>query len=178
MTQIKGTTGKIAEVDPFSGHLVVIKSVHHWMHQGKFFQADYVDEALADDGTMELLVRLDAGEGGHMRFRASIGGDGRLQLFEGPTVSSAGTGLTVFNRNRRSSNAADISVYHTPTTSDDGDALSDEIIPGGGIFFSAGGKQDSFEEWILMPSTDYLLRLTNISGAAQPASISADWYEA
>lgn len=166
-----------AEVDDAadSRALVTMDTRHNRIHRGQMYEYTEVDAALANAGTIELLLVLTAGA--HMRFASVAGGDARVQLYEGTTVSANGTQRTAQNRNRFSSNTPDMAIYFSPTITGDGTLISDGILPGGiGGLFSGGGSSDIFEEWILGPG-NYLLRLTNISGGAQPCSVQVDFYE-
>lgn len=173
-----GASGGEAEVDGVAGALVVQGMVHRMIHRGLLFETSHVDESVADNGVVEILITTAAGQSAHMRFTAAAGGDARVALFENPTVSDAGTGISEVNRNRNSSNTADTAVTHTPTTSDDGTQLMDHLLPGGsGFFATGGGAESSFEEYILKASEQYLFRVTNISGAAQPVGVALTFYE-
>ena len=175
---IAGESGALAEVDGVAGALVIQGMVHRMIHLGTLYEIGYVNETVADNGDIELLVTTAVGQSAHMRFIAAAGGDARIALFENPTVSNVGTGLTEINRNRLSSNTAETAVTHTPTTSADGTQLMDHLLPGGsGFFGGGGGSETSFEEFILKPNEQYLFRITNIAGTAQPVGASLTFYE-
>jgi hypothetical protein len=161
----------------FTNDVVAIDSVHEWIHKGLMFSSHYYDNAVADDGVIELLIQVPAGQSAHLRVHCSAGGDAEMRLFEAPTFSSAGTALAEINRNRVSSKTAQVTVTHTPTTSDDGTEIEFEFIPGGGAILSGGGDNSFFNEIILAPGEDYLVRLTNVSGGSSPLSIGLHWYE-
>lgn len=155
--------------------VVVIDTIHDRMHRGQFFTAGLVNLALANNGTLELLLRVSTGA--HVRFAANNGGDARVQLFENATFSDPGSAVTRVNRNRFSSKTAKTLISSAPTISDDGDSIFDKVLAGGsGFFFTSGGELGSFEEYILSPG-DYLFRLTNLSGSTQPADLQLDFYE-
>ena len=175
--RIFGQTDTIAEVDDTIGAnaLVFIDTIHNRIHRGQFFSLDQFNTGLAAAGTIELLVKVTTGA--HVRLTAAAGGDARLQLFEGTTVSANGTPLTPVNRNRFSTLAAVTQFYSGPTITADGTSLLDTLLPGGtGGIFSGGGGGETFEEFILAPG-NYLVRLTNISGSTQPANVQVDFYE-
>lgn len=176
--KIIGDSGNVAEVDGAAGGLVVQGMVHRMIHLGVLYEIGYVNEAVADNGVIELLITTAAAQPAHMRFIAAAGGDARVALFENPTVSNVGTGLSEINRNRNSSNTAVTAVTHTPTTSADGTQLMDHLLPGGSGFFATGGSaESSFEEFILKADEQYLFRVTNIAGSAQPVGASLTFYE-
>jgi hypothetical protein len=166
-------------LDQTNGAIIVQDEVHTSVHKGILFHAGRFVVALAADATIVLLIQVAAGQSAHMRFGLAAGGDTEVELFEGPTFSAAGTTITPLNRNRFSSNTAQTTITHTPTTSADGTELAHTMMPGGtGPAQSPGDTGGSFSEWILKTGEDYLFRVTNRSGAAQPTSLSLDFYEA
>lgn len=176
--KIVGPSGNVAEVDGAAGALVIQGMVHRMIHTGVLYEVGHVNESIADNGVLELLVTTAADQSAHMRFSAVCGGDARISLFENPTITGAGTGLSEVNRNRLSSNAAQTVVTHTPTHSADGTQLMDHLLPGGSGFFATGGaSESSFEEFILKANEQYLFRVTNIAGSAQPVGAALMFYE-
>lgn len=153
---------------------VVIDAIHARIHRGQLFEHDEVNAALASAGTIELLLIVTTAA--HLRFHAAVGGDTRVQLYEGTTVSANGTQRTPLNRNRFSSKTPVTEVYFSPTITTDGSLISDQFSPGGTGPLSAGGESGTWEEWVLNPG-NYLLRATNISGATTFVHLEVDWYE-
>lgn len=168
----------IAQIDPFTEHLVTIDTVHARVHAGEMFQADWVEEGVVNDGPIEILIRVPAGGGAHMAFSGEAGGDARFYIFEGPTITENGEAIVPINRNRRSSNVTTVTAFHTPTLTNDGAQLSNILVAGGSGGNSAGGDNESFAEWILDADQDYLVRLVNISGTAQNLGLEIDFYQA
>lgn len=162
--------------DPLSHHAIVIGEPHARIHEGVMFSLSYADEAMADDAALNLLIHPIGYC--HMRLETALGGDARVELFERVTTSNDGTPLTAYNRKRTDPRPANTLIYHTPTVSDTGTRLILSLQPGGGRGAnSVGSIKSGFEEWVLHPGAKYLLRLTNISGGAQPGTINLDFYE-
>jgi len=61
----------IANVDDLIGALTTITSVHQQVHEGNMYQADRVDAAVVNTGTVIMLVQVPTGFGGHMRIRVT-----------------------------------------------------------------------------------------------------------
>lgn len=166
-----------AEVDGVAGALVTVCMVHRQIHRGLLFEAGYRDLTVADDASASVLIQAAAGQTAHMQFTITAGGDAEVDLYEGPTFSSAGTAVSATNRNRGSSNTAQATITHTPTVSDNGTLLGGGLLVGGTGFITVGSSSSCFHEWILAGGEDYLLVVTNRSGSTQPVGASIVFYE-
>jgi len=157
-------------------HVINTGIYHYRVHQGIMFSADTSDVALAGAASLELLIRTPAA-GIHLLYNASLGADASLSFFEAPTNTAVGTQITPINHNRNTTHVATTLVYHTPTITVDGTELDVLIMPGGTGGNSQGSSGAILLDWELAPSTDYLLRLTNLTGQVQPAHLHANFYE-
>jgi len=169
--------GKMAVVDSLTGFLIGMSEVHEHIHKGRFYTVDLIDEALANDASLELLVAPVTGTPPHMRATGDVGGDFKLEVFENTTVSAAGAADTPVNRNRMSSNTASTVITSGPTITDDGTLILEHLIPGGSGGNSQGGGASLFEEMILNHTRVYLIRLTNLAGQAKVAHLQLNFYE-
>ena len=168
--------GEPLNTDEITGALTVIPTVHHEVHEGDMFTSSFIAQALADDATLELLLRTGATKFVHLTFFASCGGDAEIALLESVTVNSSGVQMNERNNKRTENDNAELVVSHTPTTVG-GIFLLEAILPGGTGGNASGGLLRQDTEFILKQSADYLLSLTNRSGAAKPAGIVINWYE-
>lgn len=168
-----------AAIDTVTGVLITVPYEHHEIHEGNTFTTGYRSpdgSDIADNGIITILIRVPAGIEAHMLFSGAAGGDAEPQLYEGVTVTGAGTALTEFNLKRSSTKASGVTTFHTPTISG-GTLLLDSFLPGGTGGSTFGGVQTSRSEWNLKASTDYAARIINRAGTAQPLSIQIEWYE-
>ena len=151
---------------------------HKQVHSSKMFSAGYHVPTLADNGNLDILIQVGANPI-HIGVRGSIGGDGRGFIYEAPTISDVGTALVAANHRRSSSNVTTAIITHTPTVTLVGTQFNGTFyIPGGAGGKAIGGEAVGFDsELILAPNTDYLYRLTNISGQAREAAMHATFYE-
>lgn len=157
--------------------VTTITFVHYNIHRGITYESSYKTLTLANNASLEMLFTTGSLPC-HAVFKAEIGGDGEVQLYEATTVSANGTAMARNNKNRTSSRVALATVFHTPTVTGDGTELTDHYIPGGtGSIFSGGGEDSFGREWLLAPNTNYMLRLTNRAGSTQPAGFHVQWYE-
>lgn len=100
-----------------------------------------------------------------------------MQMYEGATFSAAGTAVEMTNHNRNSTKVIPSGVTHTPTITGTGSQLNGPMfVPGGKGGTSSGGTGGFAEEFILKPSTVYLLRVTNVSGVNQAISATVKGY--
>ena len=156
---------------------VIIDSVHDEVHEGEMMKCGYSSASVANNASLNVLLTTGNAEA-HAAIRYSAGGEGQCYLYESPTVSG-GTALSIYNMKRNSTRTAATTAKHTPTVSATGNvALIDEFLPCGSGGQAGGGAVRLGTEWILKPSTDYLLRFTNQAATAQQASIAVEFYEA
>jgi hypothetical protein len=166
----------------FPGHRNSVKStdvVHHRIQQGTFFTVSVGNLALANDVSLDCLV-LTPPDPPEIHFRPLVktGGDSEMNLFEDTIVSDNGIPTLGVNQNRKSSLVTSVAIFSGPTITDDGELLTQEFIPGGtGGGTSQGGEGGFYVEFILKPSSLYLMRLTNRAGTTQPVSMILQYYE-
>lgn len=157
--------------------VVSIDFIHQKVHEGRFFSGGHYVASVSNNGTLDILFQTDATHTFHGVAEATCGGNALMQMYEGVTFSAAGTAMTLTNHNRNSSKVIPSGVTHTPTITGLGTQLNGtKLIPGGSGGTSSGGTGDFAREFVLKPSTNYLLRITNISGIAQPMSTTIEGY--
>ena len=158
--------------------LVSIGVNHQRLHEGVAYIAYHVHDGgnvLANGASMDLVFAAGPGVTPHLGFSAFCGGDAEFFFYEA-TATTGGTAFTPVNRNRTSANTSNVAMVLNPTINTIGTQLYKEFLPGGTKKRAGGGGGDSLE-FILAPLTNYLVRLTNLSGSAQIAEITLEWYE-
>lgn len=163
--------------------LTTIDSVHRMVHKGRTFQASYKSPEgadIADNGNVTFLIKT-GGREVHFAYSPAAGGDTELVFYEETTVSSNGTSVSRVNMNRRNSIfVPSVLVFHTPTVTGLGTLLQNILLPGGAgnpAASTPGGAFRSDTEWELKENTNYIVRIINRAGSAQPMSIGVQWYE-
>ncbi len=137
---------------------------------GQVFTSSLLDAALADDGTLEVLIITPAGGTITLRALGVVSGIGEIELFEGTTVSGNGSGLTEVNHNRVGTpKVTTCTVFSGPTITLDGTLLHHDFIPAAG-----SGLITGIDPFVLEQATNYLLRVTNLSGGAAHTSLTVD----
>ena len=181
--QLVDAAGNRAKIDTTVSAIRTITVEHAEIHAGDEYSSSYLWTTVASAANADMLLQVGAGKEGHLIIDVAVGGNCYFYLYEGTTFDNAGTALGEFNRCRSSGNTATITATHTPTVTGVGTAIETAYIPGGagtdpsGKTAAPGGSGGARHEWVLDKSTNYLIRLTNVSGAARAMSIDASWYE-
>lgn len=106
-----------------------------------------------------------------------------VEMFEAPTVTTAGSLQTAVNRNRVSTTTATMSLYAGATVSANGTLIADDQLltsggaGGGGGSSALGGTAIVDDGWILKTSTDYIIKLTNQAGTTTSYNAKFAWHE-
>lgn len=145
-----------------SGPLVYLDWYHALIHKGELFEANDTDTSVDIAGPKYWHFKTNANGNVTIHFDFEIGCDGGalIELFESPTLSGNGTGLTIDNHNRNSSKSIDnyITAYYDPGVSDDGHRLKVYVIGTGGFLGNPGKVQS--KEFIFKNSVSYLIKVT------------------
>lgn len=169
-------------MDPYSMSLTTIDEEHRLVHDGMVFDCDH-EGSVANGASLDLHLKVPAGCYPHLRHLSFAVDDGpcRFYLYEAPTITVDGTELTPANHNRNSTNTAQVQIFHTPTVTAVGTKLHARYVPDmGGVganLTGIVGNAQSAQEFVLKPSTSYLLRLTNNTGATITVAGECLWYE-
>lgn len=165
-------------IDPETQSLVSISHVHHMVHIGEMFHAEYSFGAVGNGNNADIRF-VTSTQAAHTVFFVGNSGQGVLYLYEAPT-QSGGTPVTAHNMNRSSAHVTGVQVFHTPAVVGVGTTalVPGRIIPGGTTGQSrVGGDFRTETEWELKPNTEYLLRINNNSGLSSIISIGVEFYE-
>lgn len=167
--------------DRFTGSRKAMTSDHSYIHDGLLFETFYKASVNAA-ANMDISILTPAATAGYVHLRPSaVSGSGdkiTITLHEAVTMTG-GTGLTSYNHNRNSTKTAGVVAKHTPTVTNTGTAIGQGFIGGGtGVGGSvSGGERGEQNEWVLKPTTQYLLRINNASSAANIINANVLWYE-
>ena len=165
-------------IDAESRGLVVVSHYETDLHQSERFKASYLQphgSELADDAAHDFLIRVGALDA-HASLRVGVGGDCDFLFYEETTVSANGNLCVARCKNRRTLGTALAAMYEGPTVTLPGTLLLSGFVPGGTKKALSGGAWGE-TEWLLERNTNYLVRITNRSGAAIQLSFSLGWSE-
>lgn len=168
--------------DDYSCALTTIDSAHRNIHEGFSYHATGRVASLANGASLEMLIVTGALCFPHINSALFSLADSPadIETYKDTTVSANGTEVPSWNRNLNSSNVAGCKLYSGPTITADGEQIHDRFIPdtGGTGINDVGTISPNFgEEWILTPSSNFMIRLTNNSGGAIQLSFEMLWYE-
>jgi hypothetical protein len=169
--------------DVLTRSVSAIDSTHRMTHEGFLHHTSGKLTGLLDTGVQDVLISVPAATFPHFH-RATISfgaGDIDIVVSEGATTSDDGTPSPVFNTNRNSAIANGTQIFIDPTVTGVGTVFHTQwaVPTAAGIGASEQGIANvtSGEEWILKPSTKYLLRITNNSGSTIDMRYELFWYE-
>lgn len=161
-------------VDNVTGAIITIDYEHHEVHAGNHYGAGFHVESLASGNSADvLIVTPNTTKWAHMVFFADVTAEAVVYVYEGATVSAAGTAITPKNRNRNSTNTSGLTITHTPTVTGTGSAIASRHIGSGN---QVGGDSRGEYEFILKQNTTYLFRCTS-EAAANEIQMRCSWYE-
>ena len=162
--------------------LRVIDNDHAYIHQGKYFTLSSLD-TIAAGQTLKVGFKTPLIAGGLIHYRPAwlVSSVDKLtvEIFEAAEGVAGGVAQTPINRNRNSTEVSGCTVLKGVTTTGDGDLINTTYIPGstgvGGT--ASGGLLSAANEWVLLPDTQYLIKYTNGSSAANIIFTEFQWYE-
>ena len=168
---------QIGPGDVISNIPVTMEFGQHQCHEGESFHSQDTQASL---GTSTVKYQLTVGayavaiQAPHLKIGVSIyNGSARYDLYEAGSSISGGSAMTVFNRHRNIAVPASVMTLKTGVTATGTTLLESEYV-GAGSKGSASGE--SRDEWILKPSTTYIVYLVGLTAGTE-AIIHFEWYE-
>lgn len=149
------------------------------LHEGNVYEVVHFETAVADNGTIDIAITNGSTKNLHATGVASSGGDASMEIWEGVTVTVAGTAFTPRQRNRPSSNVSTATADINGTIDFTGAEriCGPAYMPGGTGGQTFGNAAQGSPERILKLSETYLYRITNLAGIAKTMSLDVDWSE-
>jgi len=169
--------------DPLHHAHTTIDVTHRVAHDGFMHHASGKVTGMVADNVDDFLITTPAGVYPHLqRVNFDFGdGDIDIQTYHSSTTSAPGTTLANLNTNRNSSKTAGAVLSFGPTVTGIGTLMHTAWAPptATGNGQSAAGISDieNGEEWILAPSSKYIIRVTNGSGSEIEYRYEFLWYE-
>lgn len=156
----------------------VIDIVHERIHEGRSFIVTDVDVDVDIIAPKQwTLAAPNTDKQIHFAFDAFANAAGILELYEGPTITVAGTLMTAHNMNRNNAETASLIVRYDPTITVDGTKLwQTRLGVSGNLFVATGGGSSSRNEFILKKNTSYQMKFTSIADN-NLVWVNFIWYE-
>jgi hypothetical protein len=163
--------GTFDPIDAISAGRPGIDHTQTTIHAGKSYHAQ-VNGTLAAASTISLLVTVPATGTYHAVFKIKCNTSATAGLYESPTLC-AGSTITVYNRNRNSTNTSSMTVKSDPTVATTGSIILD--------LYTIGSSETTVSEvngkgWCLQNSATYLYKVMAVGGS-NIITASVDWYE-
>ena len=170
--------GGTAFVSIRNEEVVTIDKVHYEVHEGELFTSEYVQESVADAGTVRVVMTTGAKQP-HFALSVSAGGACRVYMHENST-SVGGTAVPIYNNNRLSANTPSASIVHSPSAGTAGTValINGRYIPGGAsVQTRVGGGVRTGVEYGLGTAQKYIIDIVNRSGGTIIVDTILEWYE-
>lgn len=176
--RLEDGSGYDANIDGATHVLATIGYEHHQVHEGDAFYAQHNASGVADGGYVGVLfTTANTTSWGHAIFGMNSSSKATFELYENPTVTSTGTTVTAYNRDRNDGSNAVVSVSHTPTVSNNGTLIRMRYIGTGGLANLAGAGDDRGQsEFILEQNEQYYVKGVS-EAASNNICVYCTWYE-
>lgn len=158
---MRGQEGQPLKISD-GGYLFAVGPKEELLVEGKLFARNLNDDSLGAGNRNRFRIITPVDTYVYLVLAAWTGALGKVDLWEGPNVTVAGTPEALYNANRTSSNTPDVQLEEGPTTVGNGTQIMEET-------FSGPMPPRVF---LLERDEDYLLRIQNNDAAAQPACLS------
>ena len=186
---IKGVIGNINGLprEKMTGAVETIDYGHHEIHEGESYTLSLNDPSLGIDETLIAAFKTPntPNKWVHLIALVNTSGAAKFDTLEAPTITvDTGSDLTVFNRERNSTNISGVKTIETipevgevtqdPTITDDGTILRTDSLGVGNN--KTPGETRDVSEWILKEDTIYAFRLTSLA-TGNIVQMNLIWYE-
>lgn len=143
---------------------VSVDYAHHEIHEGNHYVTMMTD-SLGIGGTLQMLINTPSGtDRVHFLCIHSSTGEGSIDVYRSPTVSSLGTVVIPSNSDDSVGDNSGVEMHHTPTITNAG-----TLLPGWGDHFGAGqtkgGESREVSEVIFRPGTLYLINGVSLASS-------------
>lgn len=158
-----------------------IDKVHHEVHEGNCFTANYLELAVANDGFARLNLKAGANKRAHISVQIITEGKAYHKTYAGTTFTGGttadGSKLTVFNRNMASANTPETVAKYGISVTAAGTLRGNQLINGGTGRNATGSSGGNRIESIIDKNGSFTIEVQNKKGQAQDIEIVLDWYE-
>jgi len=170
-----GTT--TAFIEPSSGGLTISRAIHRRIELSNQWIASYKWAAVAAGADVFFHIKVGANKNPHGVIRISCEAATTFYIYENPTLTNDGTGLSEVCENRQTITVPDTTCFRDPVITANGLQLEIGTSGSDGKFTATAMQIENGGYFLLKKSESYLIRITNDDGAAQDISIAYMWHE-
>ena len=144
-------------------------------HRGILYRCG-AQKDVAGSGTLKLSI-LTPADPVRVHFNPQVECEGEFQIrfLENPDAVTGGTAVTPRNANRNAGYSSACVCKADPTVTVGSAVVLGMKVLGDGK--KSGGDAAPGHEWVLLPATQYVVEITDQSGAANETIISCYWIE-
>ena len=162
--------------------VTTILAEHALIHKGLLFSAVHKFDNVASGATVYLALTTPANIEVHLKVALIVTDSEKIlvTVTEDATYSG-GTQVSPFNRNRNSANASLTNIFSGVTGVSGGTNIDVDYLGGGA---SPGPKATAIgtevagtTEWVLKPSTNYVISIRNDGASTASIIVKLIWYE-
>jgi len=161
------------------GTQIVNPRFFYKIYEGYGFSISHRFESVANDASVDVYFECPDGCGREV-FVVAVEviafGQCHVDVYRGNQVSASGTAITPVNLNFGSTIASVASVEYGGTYTT-GTLVHNTVVPGGAKVRAIGGVSEVGETVVVPCGYNFLVRVTNKSGAATDLSIRIIWWE-
>ncbi len=144
------------------------------VHAGEVYRGG-TQKDVTGSGTLKFSILTPATPTIHFNPQVECEGEFQVRFLENPDTVADGTAVTPRNANRNKGDNSACVCKSDPTVTVGSAVILGIKVLGDGR--KTGGDAAPGHEWILKPSTQYVLEVTDQSGAANETTISCYWIE-
>lgn len=153
--------------DPTTGAVVTESLDAAASNTGKLFGFSIYDNDVDIAGPIEILYKVGAKNVHLKRVVQSIGGTVQIIVYKNPTIATEGDGtpVDIYNQDNASGNTPLVTVFTSPTTTDDGDQCfetSTMLGSAANVTLALSTLTDDASR-VLTANTNYLVRVSAIA---------------
>jgi hypothetical protein len=153
--------------DPKTGAVVKTSLEAAASNNGNLFGFSVYNNNVDIAGPLEILYKVGAKNVHLKRFLQSIGGTVQIIVYKDPTIAAEGDGdaVDIYNQDNVSANTPLVTVFTSPTTTDDGDQCfetSTMLGSAANVTLALSTLTDDASR-VLTANTNYLVRVSAIA---------------
>lgn len=161
-------TNRFIPTDKYDDSICVIDTVHHEVHEGHAYDF-HVENLTPASGVTQYIQISSLTKSPHLDLEfEAIGGNCRFQIFENAVISTAGSVITINNRNRNkaSVNSAITTVFQGSTVSTTGSSIANRLALGSSNVtgrVSSAIREGAERVWDI--NTNYVIGITPLAAS-------------